>query len=296
MKNDNTTNNTDQEIKLDKKEIVRNTLIREVIRIDVLKIKNMSDVIANLRPILNKYGFEFTSRDIDDIDLSVEDADELETYDIKKALNKWDSRKYLNKDEKFVINENIIFFEKTDFYDYKGIEYYIEMMTEIINTIIETEQEYNNFLYIDRIGVRKVNRVTGENFEVIAKVFKCEDANNKEVYLYDEFESKSKKILQKDDENLNIIRTIEKGVMEKNDKEITLYSSTLDIDAYCREYGENIQKKDLQKELKKLGNMVCKQFVSYNNEILNKILTTKNEKELQEIGICDGISTFEKQY
>ena len=55
------------------------------------------------------------------------------------------------------------------------------------------------------------------------------------------------------------------------------------------------KKKDLQKELKKLGDMVYKQFVSYNNEILNKILTTKNEKELQEICRCDGLSTFDKQ-
>lgn len=291
MKDDNS-----KKVKLDKKDIIRNTLIREVIRIDVLRIMNMPQVIAKLRPILNKYGFEFESRNIGDVDLSVEDDDELETYDIKRNMDKWDNRKYLNKDEKFVLNENIIFFEKTNFCDYSGIEYYLEMMLEILEKIIETEREHDNFLYIDRIGVREVNRVTGKNFEVIAKVFKCEDSDNEGVYLYDEFESSMKKILQNDDENLNILKTLEKGVIEKNGEEIKIYSSTLDIDAYCREYGENIQKTDLQKEFKKLANMVYNQFISYDNEVLNTILTNADRNELRKIGICDGISTVEKRH
>lgn len=246
-----------------------NKLVREVIRIDVLRIMHMSDVVANIRPILIKYGFKFDSRDICNIDLSVEDDDELETYDIKRDMNKWDNRKYVNKDEQFVLNENIIFFEKRNFCNYKGINYYLEMMTEIMEEILKTERERGNSLYIDRIGVRKVAGASGRNFEDVSKSFKYENFDNKEVYSYDEFESIIKTVLQNDNENLNILKTLEKGIIEESGEKIKIYNSTLDIDAYCREYGENVQKKDLQKELKKLGDILYKQLLPYNIEISN---------------------------
>ena len=69
-----------------------------------------------------------------------------------------------------------------------------------------------------------------------------------------------------------------------------MYSAVLDIDAYCRDFGEDIKTIDVQNKLKELSNTVFSQFASYNNETLEKILTNKSKEILKELGICEGVN------
>lgn len=270
-----------------KEDIIRNTLIQEIVRIDMFKIMDISNILKTIDPIMKEYGFEFSSNDVYDVNISINDPQELITQKFITNVNKTTNYQYIKNDEKFVLNEFMIFFQKSKFKGYKNIDKYLELFSEIMEKIIENEK-----VSIKRIGIRKINRIIGKNLDVISKVFKDDDINLEEVEQYKGYKNDRKKILQDENKNsLNVFKSIDKGIGIYKEEEIPMYSTTLDIDAYCRNFREDINIEEIRDKMTELSEAVYNQFISYENEILLRILTDKNE--IEDLEIYGGVNSID---
>lgn len=270
-----------------KENIIRNTLIQEIVRIDMFKIMDISNILKLIDPIMKEHGFEFSSNDVYDVNISINDPQELITQKFITNVNKTTNYQYIKDDEQFVLNEFMMFFQKSKFKGYKNIDEYLEIFSEIMEKILENED-----VSIKRIGIRKINRVIGKKLEIISKIFKDDDINLDEVNQYEGYKNDRKKILQDENkESMNVFKSLDKGTGVINQQEVQMYSTTLDIDAYCRNFNETINIEKVKIKMKELSDSVYNQFVSYENEILSRILTDK--EELSDLEIYEGVNTID---
>ena len=270
-----------------KEEIIRNTLIQEIVRIDMFKIMDISNILKIIDPIMKEYGFEFTSNDVYDINISINDPQELITQKFITNINKTTNYQYIKNDENFVLNEFMIFFQKSKFKGYRNIDNYLELFANIMEKIIENEN-----VSIKRIGIRKINRIIGKKLDVISKVFKDDDIDLDEITKYKGYKNDRKKILQDEEKNsMNVFKSMDKGIGVYKGKEMQMYSTTLDIDAYCRNFKENINIQEIKDKMNELSEEVYHQFISYENETLLRILTNKDD--IKDLEIYGGVNDID---
>lgn len=272
---------------INKEEIIRNTLMQEIVRIDMFKIMDISNILKIIDPIMKEHGFEFSSNDVYDVNISINDPQELITQKFITNVNKTTNYQYIKDDEQFVLNEFMIFFQKSKFKGYKNIEKYLDIFGEIMEKILQNEN-----VSIKRIGIRKINRVIGKKLEIISKIFKDDDICLEEVEQFKGYKNDRKKVLQDDEKNsMNVFKILDKGIGIINNEEVPMYSTTLDIDAYCRNFNESIEIEEVKTKMSELSDTVYKQFISYENEILSRILTDKND--IKELEIYEGVNKID---
>ncbi len=270
-----------------KEDIIRNTLIQEIVRIDMFKIMDISNILKIIDPIMKEHGFEFSSNDVYDVNISINDPQELITQKFITNVNKTTNYQYVKDDEQFVLNEFMIFFQKSKFKGYRNIDVYIDVFCEIMEKILESEN-----VSIKRIGIRKINRVIGKNLEIISKIFKDDDINLEEIKQYEGYKNDRKKILQDENKNsMNVFKSLDKGIGIVEQEEIPMYRTTLDIDAYYRKFDENINTESIKSKMKDLSDTVFKQYISYENDTLLRILTNKND--IEDLEICEGVNNID---
>ena len=90
---------------------------------------------------------------------------------------------------------------------------------------------------------------------------------------------------------MNVFKSLDKGIGTIEQKEIPMYSTTLDIDAYYRKFDENINTESIKSKMKDLSDTVFKQYISYENDTLLRILTDKNN--INDLEIYGGVNNID---
>lgn len=261
-----------------------NTLFNEIIRIDLFKIENLPKVLNKMEDFAKKYNFKFRTNDVKSVNISIDDPETLLTQEMIKAnIDETKNYEYVsqNENEKFVVNEYFLIFEKRIFEGYTKIDPYVSLLEEMFNIIISVERD----IKISRIGIRKMNQLFVNNINEISKyltyALPTEDCENIDEYS----------IMQKNLSNIssNVNFEIKKGrYIKDNQEEGVMYRLIWDIDCYTRVA-------EVQKVFGMIKQLNSELFTKYNGIItdeLRGILCKENltEEELISQNIYGGIN------
>ena len=260
--------------------MITSTLFKEIIRIDLFRIREVEEFLVGIDPILKENGFRFKTNEIEGIDFSINDPEALITQRFMRNSGNTISYEYVGKfGEELVINEYMIILQRMEFANQRTVSDNINMLSQIMGKLAEMET-----ISVERIGVREVNRAKGKDLSTMLKIFKFEEVDLDNAQSYENYENSSKKILQDSQRNgVTILKEIVKGMMQIDKQDVELYMTTIDIDVYSRRHEGEVSEKNIRLKLIELADFVFDEFMSYDNEILERILKDPDNLEDLEI-------------
>lgn len=269
--------------------IKKNTLAKEIFRVDFYPLENFDDVLEKLESFFRTKGYNYTQSTTTNVTFDINDPEPLitESFMVKKNVEIIQNYEFVNIEEscKFVVNQNMLIFDKSSFEGYCGIEKYFELFIGAIDTI-----KSNSSVKMSRLGVRKINELILDSKDSLFKYF-----NNAFLKDVNEISDETKEMILEysfrpffgnEDISLNKNIKIIKGKFKTPDNEIIdAYSLVWDIDVYRRffEDGEDLK---LDEVCTKINEKIFEEYSDVISDELYKILT-----EDQEVcGILGGIN------
>ena len=219
-------------------DIKRNTLAKEIFRIDFYPLDDFDNVLEGLEKYFREKGYTYNHFTTTNVTFDINDPEPLitESFMIKKNVEIIQNYEFVNVDEscKFILNQNMLIFDKGEFTGYNGIENYFNLFLGAINVIkgIST-------LKLSRLGIRKINELILSSKEYVINYFnnaylndlRQVDNDAKEMILEYSF----RPFYGNDSLSLNKNIKIMKGKFKTKENEIIdAYSFIWDIDSYKR--------------------------------------------------------------
>ena len=227
--------------KIKRTDIKRNTLAREIIRIDFYTVESFEEILENLEKYFKSKDYTFNQYNNYNINYELNDPEPLLTgsFMLKKNVEVIQNYEFVNKNNnKIVFNQNMLIFDKNDFNNYGGIEEYFELIIGALNVIKDITS-----IKLSRIGIRKINELILNDKKYIEKYF-----NNKYLADLSKITSDTKEVVYEysfrplyNDKDISLNKNIRilKGVYQTEDNDSSdAYSFVWDIDCYKRIYGE----------------------------------------------------------
>lgn len=283
-------------MKNDEKEYIRtdikkNTLAKEIFRIDFYPLEKFDDVLEKLELYFRDKNYSYTQTTTTNVTYDINDPEPLitESFMVKKNIEIIQNYEFVNLNEscKFIVNQNMLIFDKSAFSGYNGIETYFELFIGAINVI----KEITN-IKISRIGIRKINELILSKKDSLFKYF-----NN--VYLKDlnSISDETKEMILEysfrpfygiDDLSLNKNIKIIKGKFKNPDNDIIdAYSLIWDIDIY-RRFVNDTDNENLNEICKSINEKIFVEYGDVISDDLYEYLTSDVESDDFLGGINDG--------
>ncbi len=227
--------------KINRTDIKRNTLAREIIRIDFYTLESFEEILENLEKYFKSKDYTFNQYNNYNINYELNDPEPLLTgsFMLKKNVEVIQNYEFVNKNNnKIVFNQNMLIFDKNDFNNYGGIEEYFELIVGALKVIEDITS-----IKLSRIGIRKINELILNDKKYIEKYF-----NNKYLADLSKITSDTKEMVYEysfrplyNDKDISLNKNIRilKGVYQTEDiGSSDAYSFVWDIDCYKRIYDE----------------------------------------------------------
>lgn len=267
-----------------REEFYNNTLFNEIIRIDFLRIKNIENILDNLRNLMKKNKYSFRTTDIRNVNINIEDPETLETQEmIKSNINTTKNYEYVSLDEcnKFVLNEYFLIFEKNNFSKYEKLDEYLKLINKIIDVIIDNESGIS----VSRVGIRKMNHLFVSDVETLKKYININIPNKDDIEILDEYAIVQKNLDNTGGYSSNIVLNLKKGKLKTDSiKEMPMYRFIWDIDCYIRK----IENTEIESKMSSLNEYLFKRYDSIITDDFSKILQDK-ELKLEDLERVNNI-------
>lgn len=282
------------DLKTERQDLKNNFLKKVIIRIDYTGILDLDleETVKELKDILFNAGFKvFQQGYINEVNFEIRDPEKIETQ-LSIPINELKKNKnyiFINNDLHQSIQITKFFaFIDVNFGKYINFENYAKVFSQLVRVI----KEKNKFIRILRIGLRKINNCILFDISKLGQYFNEKYFSNVPYDLvYKESNinlTNSQKLdtFTIKDMNVNLVRYIVQGMLQKESRQETGYQVVLDIDVYLRDETcfENIL--DSQENLyDKLVSMNTLLFFLYlqmlkENFIQNLKSTDFNDKDI----------------
>lgn len=275
------------EIRYIRTDIKRNTLAKEIFRIDFYPLDDFDNVLEELEKYFREKGYTYNHFTTTNVTFDINDPEPLitESFMIKKNVEIIQNYEFVNVDEscKFILNQNMLIFDKGEFTGYNGIENYFDLFLGAINVIKDIST-----LKLSRLGIRKINELILSSKEYVINYFnnaylndlRQVDNDAKEMILEYSF----RPFYGNDSLSLNKNIKIIKGKFKTKENEIIdAYSFIWDIDSYKRFNGEEeLQLSDI---CTNINNKIFDEYCDVISDDLYEIL----KDEIKDDGILGGL-------
>lgn len=269
-------------------EIRRNTLAKEIFRIDFYPLEHFDNVLEELEKYFREKGYSYNHYTTTNVIFDINDPEPLitESFMLKKNIEIIQNYEFVNSDDscKFIINQNMLIFDKEEFTGYNGIEDYFCLFDGAINVI----KGISN-LKLSRLGIRKINELIVSSKDYVVNYFNNTYLND---FIY--IDEKEKEMILEYSfrpfygaENLSLNKNIKiiKGKFKIPGNEIkNAYSFIWDIDLYKRFTGdeENVA---LIEECNQINSKIFDEYCDVINDSLYDILKDESKND----GILGGL-------
>ncbi|MEG2246657.1 MAG: TIGR04255 family protein [Peptostreptococcaceae bacterium] len=269
-----------------------NFLKKIIVRVDYNGIleRELEKTVGQLKDILKGKNFiRFEESYINQVDFEIKDPEQIETQRMIpiQEINKTKSYVFSNENNLVQVIVSKYYTSITvDYGKYIKFEEICVLFKEIYNII----KNNNNYMRILRLGLRKINNCILLDLDRLNDIIEVQYFSNLNS-LFDD--CKSLPILNKQnidtfiyrETNVNLIRFLSSGVLERNGKEQDAYQLVFDIDSYRNEeefFEINIKSSDdMYEQLLKLNNILFKTYISILNEKFVEMLVNGNiDKDL----------------
>lgn len=275
------------EIRYIRTDIKRNTLAKEIFRIDFYPLDDFDNVLEELEKYFREKGYTYNYFTTTNVTFDINDPEPLitESFMIKKNIEIIQNYEFVNVDEscKFILNQNMLIFDKGEFTGYNGIENYFDLFLGAINVIKDIST-----LKLSRLGIRKINELILSSKEYVINYFNNAYLNDlkhvandaKEMILEYSF----RPFYGNDSLSLNKNIKIIKGKFKTKENEIIdAYSFIWDIDSYKRfNSEEELQLSDI---CTNINNKIFDEYCDVISDDLYEIL----KDEIKDDGILGGL-------
>lgn len=275
------------EIRYIRTDIKRNTLAKEIFRIDFYPLDDFDNVLEELEKYFREKGYTYNYFTTTNVTFDINDPEPLitESFMIKKNVEIIQNYEFVNVDEscKFILNQNMLIFDKGEFTGYNGIENYFDLFLGAINVIKDIST-----LKLSRLGIRKINELILSSKEYVINYFNNAYLNDlkhvandaKEMILEYSF----RPFYGNDSLSLNKNIKIIKGKFKTKENEIIdAYSFIWDIDSYKRfNSEEELQLRDI---CTNINNKIFDEYCDVISDDLYEIL----KDEIKDDGILGGL-------
>lgn len=275
------------EIRYIRTDIKRNTLAKEIFRIDFYPLDDFDNVLEDLEKYFREKGYTYNYFTTTNVTFDINDPEPLitESFMIKKNVEIIQNYEFVNVDEscKFILNQNMLIFDKGEFTSYNGIENYFDLFLGAINVIKDIST-----LKLSRLGIRKINELILSSKEYVINYFNNAYLNDlkhvandaKEMILEYSF----RPFYGNDSLSLNKNIKIIKGKFKTKENEIIdAYSFIWDIDSYKRfNSEEELQLSDI---CTNINNKIFDEYCDVISDDLYEIL----KDEIKDDGILGGL-------
>lgn len=275
------------EIRYIRTDIKRNTLAKEIFRIDFYPLDDFDNVLEDLEKYFREKGYTYNYFTTTNVTFDINDPEPLitESFMIKKNIEIIQNYEFVNVDEscKFILNQNMLIFDKGEFTSYNGIENYFDLFLGAINVIKDIST-----LKLSRLGIRKINELILSSKEYVINYFNNAYLNDlkhvandaKEMILEYSF----RPFYGNDSLSLNKNIKIIKGKFKTKENEIIdAYSFIWDIDSYKRfNSEEELQLSDI---CTNINNKIFDEYCDVISDDLYEIL----KDEIKDDGILGGL-------
>lgn len=268
-------------------DIKRNTLAKEIFRIDFYPLDDFDNVLEELEKYFREKGYTYNYFTTTNVTFDINDPEPLitESFMIKKNVEIIQNYEFVNVDEscKFILNQNMLIFDKGEFTGYNGIKDYFDLFLGAINVIKDIST-----LKLSRLGIRKINELILSSKEYVINYFNNAYLNDlkhvandaKEMILEYSF----RPFYGNDSLSLNKNIKIIKGKFKTKENEIIdAYSFIWDIDSYKRfNSEEELQLSDI---CTNINNKIFDEYCDVISDDLYEIL----KDEIKDDGILGGL-------
>lgn len=275
------------EIRYIRTDVKRNTLAKEIFRIDFYPLDDFDNVLEELEKYFREKGYTYNYFTTTNVTFDINDPEPLitESFMIKKNVEIIQNYEFVNVDEscKFILNQNMLIFDKGEFTGYNGIENYFDLFLGAINVIKDIST-----LKLSRLGIRKINELILSSKEYVINYFNNAYLNDlkhvandaKEMILEYSF----RPFYGNDSLSLNKNIKIIKGKFKTKENEIIdAYSFIWDIDSYKRfNSEEELQLRDI---CTNINNKIFDEYCDVISDDLYEIL----KDEIKDDGILGGL-------
>lgn len=270
--------------------IKQNTLGKEIFRIDFYTLNHFEIVLENLEQLFNDNNYSYKQTNNYNINFELDDPEPLitQSFMLKKNVEVIQNYEFSSDDDscKFIFNQNMLIFDKSNFIGYEGIERYFELFLKAIKIIFEESE-----VKFSRIGIRKINELILKDKNGILKYF-----DKKYLKDIEEYNDNSKELVceysfrpfYENDLSMNKNFRIVKGKYKNVEENVTAYSFMWDIDCYQRFNSDDTTIEQLEQICKKINeNIFCEYGSIISNELYNVL---KSEEKPEDIygGIKNG--------
>lgn len=280
-----------EEKKYIRTDIKKNTLAKEIIRVDFYPLENFDEVLEKLELYFRDKNYSYTQTTTTNVTYDINDPEPLitESFMVKKNIEIIQNYEFVNINEscKFVVNQNMLIFDKSAFSGYNGIELYFDLFIGAINVIKEITS-----IKISRIGIRKINELILSKKDSLFRYF-----NN--IYLKDlnSINDETKEMVLEysfrpfygiNDLSLNKNIKIIKGKYKNTNSDIIdAYSLIWDIDTY-RRFVNDTDDLDLNDICKSINEKIFEEYSDVISDELYDYLTQDVESDDILGGINNG--------
>ena len=280
-----------EEKKYIRTDIKKNTLAKEIIRVDFYPLENFDEVLEKLELYFREKNYSYTQTTTTNVTYDINDPEPLitESFMVKKNIEIIQNYEFVNINEscKFVVNQNMLIFDKSAFSGYNGIELYFDLFIGAINVIKEITS-----IKISRIGIRKINELILSKKDSLFRYF-----NN--IYLKDlnSINDETKEMVLEysfrpfygiNDLSLNKNIKIIKGKYKNTNSDIIdAYSLIWDIDTY-RRFVNDTDDLDLNDIYKSINEKIFEEYSDVISDELYDYLTQDVESDDILGGINNG--------
>lgn len=280
-----------EEKKYIRTDIKKNTLAKEIIRVDFYPLENFDEVLEKLELYFRDKNYSYTQTTTTNVTYDINDPEPLitESFMVKKNIEIIQNYEFVNINEscKFVVNQNMLIFDKSAFSGYNGIELYFDLFIGAINVIKEITS-----IKISRIGIRKINELILSKKDSLFRYF-----NN--IYLNDlnSINDETKEMVLEysfrpfygiNDLSLNKNIKIIKGKYKNTNSDIIdAYSLIWDIDTY-RRFVNDTDDLDLNDICKSINEKIFEEYSDVISDELYDYLTQDVESDDILGGINNG--------
>ncbi len=226
-----------EEVRYNRGDIKRNTLAKEIFRIDFYALDSFEEILEKLEKYFKEKNYTYNQYNNYNINFELDDPEPLitESFMLKKNVEVIQNYEFINVDEacKFIVNQNMLIFDKGDFNNYSGVEKYFELFIGAINVINSISP-----IKLSRIGIRKINEIILSEKVYVEKYF-----NNKFLSDLSKITDETKEMIFEysfrpfyNEESISLNKNIRiiKGKFKTTDGVKKAYSFVWDIDCYKR--------------------------------------------------------------
>lgn len=276
-----------------RKDFKYNFLKKIIIRFDYngMLDLDLDKSINNLKKILHEAEFvNLRETYINEVDFDLKDPERIETQ-LSIPINELRKNKafvFTNKEESKTLQITKFFtLMSIDTEEYVSFEKLGKLFSKIMEVIIES----NEFIKILRLGLRKINNCILLDVSKLNNYFEEKYFNNILKGLYTDdlqaslLNSQSVDSFYIEDRDVNLVRYLSQGILNKNGKQMDAYQVVLDIDVYNKniDFLEGIinDDKNIYDEIININDVLFKLYV--------QMLKDEFIVELQESGVDKNI-------